>query len=79
MKELSDIIENQKEWLISNGLGGYASSTPFGLNTRKYHGLLISSENPPVDRRLLLSSLDEEIIIGDRIHHLAVHRYHCWK
>lgn len=76
MKELSDIIENQKEWLISNGLGGYASSTIFGLNARKYHGLLIASENPPVDRRLLLSSLDEEIIIGDRIHHLAIHKYH---
>jgi predicted glycogen debranching enzyme len=75
MSKIEDILENQKEWIISNGLGGYASSTPFCFNTRKYHGLLIASMDPPVDRRLLLASLDEEIIIGDRIHHLAIHRY----
>ncbi|WP_406661185.1 amylo-alpha-1,6-glucosidase [Methanolobus sp. ZRKC3] len=67
--------ENQREWIISNGLGGYASSTPSGLNTRKYHGLLIAAMNPPVERMLLLSSLDEEIIIDTKIHHLAVHKY----
>ncbi|WP_342304690.1 amylo-alpha-1,6-glucosidase [Methanolobus sp. ZRKC5] len=64
-----------KEWIISNGLGGYASSTIIGANTRKYHGLLVASMNPPVDRKLLLSSLDEELIIGDNIHKLAVHKY----
>ncbi|WP_094226476.1 amylo-alpha-1,6-glucosidase [Methanolobus psychrotolerans] len=63
------------EWLITNGLGGYASSTVIGTNTRKYHGLLIASVNPPVERKLLLSSLDEELISGTHIHKLAVHRY----
>lgn len=75
MKELNNPIDKQKEWLISNGLGGYASSSTCGLNTRKYHGLLIAAMNPPVDRRVLLSSLDEEIILENEIHHLAVHRY----
>lgn len=50
------------EWLYTNGLGGYASSTIVGLNTRGYHGMLIASMNPPVDRWLTLSRLDEVII-----------------
>lgn len=59
------------EWLVSNGLGGYASSTMVGANTRSYHGLLVASMRPPVDRMLLLSSLDEEV--GP--HMLACHQY----
>ncbi len=47
------------EWLYTNGLGGYASSTVVGLNTRGHHGLLVSSLSPPVDRWLTLSRLDE--------------------
>jgi predicted glycogen debranching enzyme len=54
----------QKEWIITNGLGGYASSTVLGINTRKYHGLLVAALYPPGDRRVLLSKLDEEVIIG---------------
>jgi predicted glycogen debranching enzyme len=49
-----------KEWLVANGIGGYASSTAVGANTRAYHGLLVAAMAPPADRRLLLSSLDEE-------------------
>lgn len=49
------------EWLLSNGLGGYASSTAIGANTRAYHGLLVAAMSPPVERTLLLSSLDEEL------------------
>ena len=49
------------EWLYTNGLGGYASSTILGLNVRGYHGLLVSSLNPPVDRWLTLSRLDEVV------------------
>ncbi|WP_292466448.1 amylo-alpha-1,6-glucosidase [Methanolobus sp.] len=64
-----------KEWIITNGLGGYASSTVIGANTRKYHGLLIASLNPPVERKVLLSSLDEELILGKDIYKLAVHKY----
>ena len=50
-----------REWLVANGIGGYASSTAVGANTRAYHGLLVASLEPPTDRRLLLASLDEEI------------------
>jgi len=51
----------QMEWIVPNGLGGYASSTVLGINTRKYHGLLVASFNPPVDRKVILTKLDEEI------------------
>jgi predicted glycogen debranching enzyme len=64
-----------KEWLITNGLGGYASSTVIGTNTRKYHGLLVASMNPPVERMVLLSSLDEELYTEDGAYKLAVHKY----
>lgn len=50
-----------REWLLANGLGGYASATAAASNTRSYHGLLVAAFAPPVDRWLLLSSLDEEL------------------
>ncbi|RQW80812.1 MAG: glycogen debranching protein [Methanothrix sp.] len=50
-----------REWLVANGIGGYASATTVGSNTRSYHGLLVAALQPPVDRWLLLSSLDEEM------------------
>lgn len=60
-----------REWLVGNGLGGYASSTLCDSNTRAYHGLLVAALQPPKDRWLLLSFLDEEI----DGHHLASHQY----
>ncbi len=53
----------QKEWLITNGIGGFSSSTIIGANTRKYHGLLIAPLTPPARRFLVLSKLDESIEI----------------
>ena len=50
-----------KEWLITNGIGGFASSTIIGANTRKYHGLLVAPLNPPANRYVILSKLDESI------------------
>ncbi|MDJ0589726.1 MAG: glycogen debranching enzyme N-terminal domain-containing protein [Pleurocapsa sp. MO_226.B13] len=44
-----------KEWLITNGIGGYGAGTVSGLLTRRYHGLLIAALEPPVGRTLLLS------------------------
>jgi predicted glycogen debranching enzyme len=52
------------EWLETNGLGGYASSTVLGINTRKYHSLLVAATEPPVERTLMVSRLDETVIIG---------------
>lgn len=62
------------EWLVANGLGGYASSTSICANTRAYHGLLVAAMQPPVDRRLLLSSLDEELSTEYK-YQLANHQY----
>lgn len=56
----------KKEWIITNGIGGFCSSTVIGANTRRYHGLLIASLNPPASRYLILSKLDESISIEDR-------------
>lgn len=64
-----------KEWLITNGLGGYASSSLSFMNTRRYHGLLVASMEPPVDRIVLLSALDEEIQTNSVTYELACHRY----
>lgn len=52
-----------KEWIITNGIGGYASSTIIGANTRKYHGLLVAALRPPAKRTVILSKLDESIEI----------------
>ncbi len=60
----------EKEWIITNGIGGFASSTIIGANTRKYHGLLVVPIIPPARRRLILSKLDESIEIDGRKHNL---------
>ena len=52
-----------KEWLITNGIGGFSSSTIIGANTRKYHGLLIAPLTPPARRFLILSKVDESLEI----------------
>jgi glycogen debranching enzyme len=48
-----------REWLVTNGIGGYASGTIAGLLTRRYHGLLVATLDPPLGRTLLLTKLDE--------------------
>ena len=63
ISDLHPEIGAGKEWLLTNGIGGFASSTIIGLNTRRYHGLLVASLNPPVDRRLLVAKLDEDLYI----------------
>lgn len=50
-----------REWLATNQIGGYASSTLPGLNTRKYHGLLVAAMSPPVRRMVLLSRVEETL------------------
>ena len=62
-KELSLEEGLKKEWLITNGIGGYASSTVIGCNTRKYHGLLVAPFAAPGRRRVILSKVDESIEI----------------
>ncbi len=65
-KELN--LENglTKEWLITNGIGGYASSTIVGANTRKYHGLLVAALSAPGNRKVVVSKIDESVVTGGK-------------
>src|SRR3984957_17418494 len=65
----------QREWLETNGLGGFAPSTIIGLNTRRYHGLLIAATRPPVGRLVLLSKLEETLLIDGKRFDLSANRY----
>lgn len=65
----------EKEWLVGNGLGGYASSSIIGANSRTYHGLLVAGFREPLGRTLLFSSLDEDLSQEKEVFHLAAHRY----
>ncbi len=64
-----------REWLEANGLGGFASSTIVGLNTRRYHGLLIAATRPPVGRMVLLSKLEETLVIDGESFELSSNQY----
>jgi predicted glycogen debranching enzyme len=64
-----------QEWLETNGLGGFASSTAAGMNTRRYHGLLTAATKPPVGRFVLLSKLEETLIIGGRRYDLSTNQF----
>jgi predicted glycogen debranching enzyme len=64
-----------REWLVTNGIGGYASGTIAGLLTRRYHGLLIAALNPPLGRTLLLTKLDETAEIGGLAYPLHTNRW----
>src|SRR3954467_8334295 len=68
----------RREWLLTNGLGGYASGTVVGCNIRRYHGLLVAATTPPVGRMLALNRIGETIILdGDRnrLHELGVNQF----
>jgi predicted glycogen debranching enzyme len=76
----SDVTKNfdvakTREWIVTNGLGSYASSTIISLNTRGYHGLLVASLDPPIRRTLFVSKYEEEIEVGGRKYLLAVNNY----
>ena len=64
-----------REWLETNGIGGFSSSTITGLNTRRYHGLLTAATKPPVGRLVLLSKLEETLIINGRRYELSANQY----
>jgi len=65
----------EKEWLETNGIGGYAASTVIGMNTRRYHGLLIASLRPSLERVLLLSKLEEALLVNDQAYEFSCNRY----
>lgn len=65
----------EKEWLLTNSRGGYAGGTVAGCNTRRYHGLLVGSLNPPVNRIVALSNCLETLIIAGREMHLSTFEF----
>jgi len=68
-------FSTEREWLVTNGLGGYASGTVSGVLTRRYHGLLLAALQPPVGRTLLLTKLDETATYEGVVYPLFAN---CW-
>ena len=64
-----------KEWIVTNGIGGYASGTIANLLTRRYHGLLIAALQPPLGRTLLVSKLDETVTYANQTIPLFTNRW----
>lgn len=72
-KDINELLD--LEWIETNGLGGYASSTITGANTRKYHGLLVASLNPPTDRKIIVGKIEERIFTNGTYTDLSVNEY----
>lgn len=68
-------IAESREWLVTNGLGGFASGTVAGTATRRYHGLLVAALQPPVRRTMLVSGLDETVQYLGAVQSLATNRW----
>jgi predicted glycogen debranching enzyme len=64
-----------REWLETNGIGGFASSTICGMNTRRYHALLVAATKPPVGRAVLLSKIEETLVIDGVRFELSVNQF----
>jgi predicted glycogen debranching enzyme len=65
----------RREWLETNGLGGFASSTIAGMHTRRYHGLLTAAIKPPVVRLLMLSKLEATLVVDGQRFELGINQY----
>jgi predicted glycogen debranching enzyme len=68
-------LAESREWLVTNGIGGFASGTAAGTSTRRYHGLLMASLQPPTDRTLLVAGVDETARYGEASFPLATNRW----
>src|SRR6516162_9157555 len=65
----------EREWLVTNGIGGFAAGTVSGLLTRRYHGLLIAALKPPLGRTLLVAKLEETARYADGSYPLSTDRW----
>ncbi|MBE7555462.1 MAG: glycogen debranching enzyme N-terminal domain-containing protein [Anaerolineales bacterium] len=68
-------VAEEREWLVTNGIGGYASGTIAGVLTRRYHGLLVAALKPPLGRTLLLTKLDETVACNGDSYPLYANRW----
>jgi len=73
--DLTPSQANCREWLVANGMGGYASSTAIGMNTRKYHGLLVAPLSGTHNRHVMLSKLEETARVGGSAYPLSTNCY----
>ena len=64
-----------REWLVTNGIGGFASGTIAGLPTRRYHGLLVAALDPPLGRTMLVSHFEETVEYDGRRFELSTCRW----
>src|SRR2546428_8490452 len=62
----------RREWLCTNGIGGFASGTVAGTLTRRYHGLLVAALEPPLGRTLLVAKIEDRVEDGGATTALAV-------
>ena len=65
----------RREWLVTNGMGGFACGTMAGVLTRRYHGLLVAALNPPLGRTVLVSKLDETLNYAGTRYPLSIDRW----
>jgi predicted glycogen debranching enzyme len=65
----------EREWLHTNGAGAYAMSTVALMHTRRFHGLLVASLDPPLRRYVIVSQMDCVVTVGRRIHRLSTHQF----
>src|SRR5258708_8586319 len=63
-RDENPLPEAPREWLVANGLGGYASATITGAITRRYHGFLIAAQPAPLGRMVVLNDLEVDIELG---------------
>lgn len=66
---------SSREWLETNGIGGFSSGTISGANTRRYHALLTAAQRPPLGRVTLLSKFEETLCVGGKRFELSSNRY----
>ena len=65
----------EREWLHTNGAGAYAMSTLALMHTRRFHGLLVASLDPPLRRYVIVSQMDSVVSVGQRIYRLSTHQF----
>jgi len=68
-------IATRREWILTNGLGGFASGTASGINTRRYHGLLVAAIHPPADRMVVLAAMDAFVKSGEESYGVSSNQY----
>jgi predicted glycogen debranching enzyme len=66
---------SSREWLETNGIGGFASGTISGANTRRYHGVLTAATEPPLGRVTMVSKLEETVIVDGERYELSANQY----